>query len=168
MEKIRNRFAIRGARAGFTLLELMIVMVILGVLAALISGNFITSLKKGRDAERKQALHQIQTAVELYYEDKHVYPDTISFGGSLCGTDCSEKQYMVKIPVDPQNGANQGYSYCVSAAKDSYQLYARLENTNDPQIMTVNPNGTCTPSTCTSGSGTDLCNYGIASPNQTP
>jgi type II secretion system protein G len=157
---------------GFTLLELMIVMIILGVLAALISGNFISSLKKGRDAQRKQDLHQVQTSIELFYEDKHVYPDSISFGGELCENEpcqADDKKYMVKIPSDPLNTNNQGYAYCVSAQKDSYQLYAKLENTIDNQIMTVNPAGNCTASSCASGVvGSPSCNYGISSPNTTP
>ncbi|KKP49563.1 MAG: hypothetical protein UR42_C0033G0004 [Candidatus Roizmanbacteria bacterium GW2011_GWA2_33_33] len=39
-------------RKGFTLIELLIVIIILGVMASLITGNFFTSLKKGRDTKR--------------------------------------------------------------------------------------------------------------------
>ncbi|PIP15252.1 hypothetical protein COX47_00635, partial [Candidatus Roizmanbacteria bacterium CG23_combo_of_CG06-09_8_20_14_all_35_49] len=57
-------------RKAFTLIELLLVIIILGVLATLIIGNFFTSLKKGRDARRKGDLEQIQRALEMYYEDK--------------------------------------------------------------------------------------------------
>lgn len=162
--------------SAFTLIELLIVITILGILAALVSGNFINSLKKGRDAKRKQDLHQIQTSIEMFYEDKHVYPATISFGEALCEVDCSsdtEKQYMVKVPVDPQNVPGKGYSYCVPVAGNSYQLYAKLENINDSQIITPAPAGICTATStaCTSGSGPSSsggCNYGLSSPNAAP
>ncbi len=61
-------------RKGFTLLELVIVIVLLGILSALISGNFITSLKKGRDSRRITDLEQIQKSLEMYYEDQKAYP----------------------------------------------------------------------------------------------
>ena len=48
-------------KKGFTLIELLIVIMILGVLAALITGNFFTSLKKGRDAKRKADLRASST-----------------------------------------------------------------------------------------------------------
>lgn len=112
---------------GFTLLELMIVVVILGVLAAMMSGNFINSLKKGRDARRKADLEQIQKAIEMYYEDKKEYP--IFFTPSLtklCESDvCTdEKVYMQRVPTDPTN--SPAYSFSINS--QSYRLYACLEN----------------------------------------
>ena len=53
-------------KKGFTLIELLLVIIILGVLSALITGNFFTSLKKGRDAKRKADLEQTQRALEMY------------------------------------------------------------------------------------------------------
>jgi type II secretion system protein G len=147
-------------KKGFTLLELMIAIVILGVLATLIAGNFLTSLKKGRDAKRKADLEQIQRALEMYYEDKKVYPTSLSFGGQLTDS-VSGKIYMQKLPNDPSSGMN--YRYCVNSATSptKYQLYAKLENTQDLSIITPSPLTDCT-SDCPN------CNYGIASLDTTP
>ena len=77
-------------RKAFTLIELLIVIIILGVLAALITGNFFTSLKKGRDAKRKADLEQVSRALEMYYEDKKAYPDSLTFGSSLPDPDSTK------------------------------------------------------------------------------
>src|SRR3989338_3495686 len=98
------------SKKAFTLIELLIVIVLLGVLAALISGNFITSLKKGRDAKRKGDLEQITRALEMYYEDKKSYPLTagLTFGEKFCENNpcgaTSDKVYMQKVPNDPISG----------------------------------------------------------------
>lgn len=147
-------------KSAFTLLELMIVIVILGVLAAMISGNYITSLKKGRDSQRKAELEQVQKSVEMYYEDYKSYPSTISFGGQLCHPDgCSTKIYMEKVPNDPSSGMN--YQYCVDASNTKYQLYAKLENANDSKTIAPTKLENCTAD-CPN------CNYGIASVDISP
>jgi len=149
-------------KKSFTLIELLIVIVILGVLAALISGNFITSLKKGRDARRKSDLEQIQRALEMYYEDKRAYPTTLSFGSKLCETDncsSSEKVYMQKVPNDPVGSNN----YLYESDGTYYKLYSCIENNLD-QGPRVNQSG-YTGKNC---GGCGLCKYGISSSNTNP
>ena len=118
---------------GFTLIEIIIVITIIGVLAALISSNFLNSLKKGRDAKRKADLEQMTRALEMYYEDNKVYPDAVSFGGQLCHPGgCATKIYMQKLPNDPVSGKT--YSYRLD--NESYRLYACLENSQ--QVLPYN------------------------------
>jgi len=140
---------------GFTLIELLIAIVILGVLSALISGNFFSSLKKGRDARRKADLEQIQRAVEMYYEDKRSYPATIIFGTSLTDS-ASGKIYMQKVPNDPISGNN----YVYQSDGTYYKLYSCIENNLD-QGPGVNQNGY----TGTNCGNCGACKYGISSPN---
>ena len=91
---------------GFTLIELLIIIIILGFLTALISGNYITSLQKGRDAKRKNDLAQIQRALETYYEDNKAYPTGAPpFGSRFCSTPsclAGDKTYMVRTPGRPK------------------------------------------------------------------
>ncbi|PIR63358.1 MAG: hypothetical protein COU64_04980 [Candidatus Pacebacteria bacterium CG10_big_fil_rev_8_21_14_0_10_40_26] len=160
-------------KKGFTLIELLIVIIILGVLAALITGNFFTSLKKGRDAKRKADLEQITRALEMYYEDKRTYPTfALPFGGKLCETaSClvAEKVYMQKLPDDPVSGKDYQY---LSSDGTNYKLFACLEN--NLQMLPYISSGYIAPMTscgsCQDSAGATVpnCIWGISSSNISP
>lgn len=160
-------------KKAFTLIELLVVIMILGILAALISGNFFTSLKKGRDARRKGDLEQIQRALEMYYEDKRAYPTTAPGSGFVFGGDfsVSGKVYMKKVPNDPVSGKNYEYDY--DSVNGAYKLYTCLENTQQvlPYSVALSPGGGLSCNTnCFAQDGTTsiTCIWGISSPNVNP
>ncbi len=150
---------------GFTLIELTIVIIILGVLASLISGNFLSSLKKGRDARRKADLQEIQKALEMYYEDYKEYPKSLPFGNSFAK---GGKTYMQKLPKDPIDPTCR-YRYLTDIdAPNYYYLLSPIENTLD-QSYGVSQTGYKDPSTglklkC----GSCDCKFYLSSPNATP
>lgn len=170
-------------KSSFTLIELLIVIAILGIIAAFISINFLTALRKGRDARRKSDMEQIQRGIELYYEDQKSYPKFNIFLNSnyalcqtniyaSCPTSPKENTYMEKIPADPLT--SQTYAYAYPADGSNYKLYACLENTQ--QILSYAA-GTVTPPagwTCTNkcfakdGTTSVNCVYVITSPNTVP
>jgi general secretion pathway protein G len=154
-------------KKGFTLLELMIVITILGILAALISGQFLQSLKRGRDTRRKSDLEQVQKALELYYEDNKSYPTPAALSGQICApAGCSTKAYMQRVPGDPD-----GTSYGYSSDGTYYRIYTCLEN--DQQILpyvSTNYSGviSCARS-CKDPSGSSTtCVWGVSDTNSTP
>lgn len=161
-------------KSGFTLIELLIVIMILGVLAALITGSFFTSLKKGRDAKRKGDLEQIQRALEMYYEDKKTYPTFIfPFGNKLCETGAcgvNEKVYMQKVPDDPISGKD--YEYIPAVDGSNYSIYACMEN--NLQILPYNSLAGSPTITCTTQcdkqdlTGKITCYWGVSSSNISP
>src|SRR4030043_1445991 len=75
-------------KKGFTLVELLIVMAILGVLMVVTLANFRTSQAKSRDAQRKSDLHQLTIAFEVYSVDHGSFPPSTS-GGKIQGCGCS-------------------------------------------------------------------------------
>lgn len=156
-------------KKAFTLIELLIVIMILGVLAALITGNFFTSLKKGRDTKRKGDLEQIQRALELYYEDKKTYPPALTFGSALSDP-VSGQIYMQKVPNDPISG--KSYEYIPAADGTSYSIYSCMEN--NLQVLPYNSLTGSPTITCTTQcdkqdlTGKITCYWGASSSNISP
>ena len=60
--------------SGFTLVELLIVISIIGILAGIGLASFNSAQAKSRDTKRKTDLQQVGNALELYYNDKGQYP----------------------------------------------------------------------------------------------
>ena len=146
-------------QAGFTLIELLIVVAIIGILSTLLLVNFIAVRQRGRDAQRKSNLLQIQSALELYRADQGSYPlpngATIGNCGSgvTIGSPTCSTTYLKKIPLDPNGSTyyNSG-KYFYSSDGTTYTIASCIENTNDKDqnITTTAPTGST--STCTSGS----------------
>lgn len=163
-------------RKGFTLVELILVMALLAILAIMLIGNFNASLKKGRDAQRKNDLSQLQKALEIYYEDNKSYPSFTSiFNKKLCPNDiCTVGgiTYMVKTPSDPTT-TKYKYVYYPAPAQNGitsyYYLYSYIENDQD-QGPNVSMGGYDDPfggSTTECGASTTqiFCRYYVSSSN---
>ena len=65
-----------GHHGGFTLIEIMVVVVILGILAALIAPNVINRIDDAQAVKAQQDLRAIESALKLYRLDNFRYPDT--------------------------------------------------------------------------------------------
>lgn len=63
---------------GFTLIELLVVIAIISLLSSIVLSSLNSARAKARDAKRLLDMHQIQTALELYYNDYGYYPNTDS------------------------------------------------------------------------------------------
>jgi len=73
---MRSPALLRRAQHGFTLIEIMVVVVIIGLLAAVIVPNFMGNVDKARIAKAKQDIQAIQTALTMFKLDNFVYPTT--------------------------------------------------------------------------------------------
>lgn len=163
---------IRNNERGFTLVELLVVMIIIGILTSIIAGNFVGTRVKARDARRKSDLEQMQHSLEAYYNDHGQYPvgvggkmqndvpTVLDWGESLM--DSKNTVYMATLPIDP-SGSGATYYYVTHAGGTKYQIFAYLENDKDTAIISaLAPLGT-TPVCVTSGS--KKCNWGVSSAN---
>ncbi|WP_028323672.1 type IV pilin protein [Desulfatirhabdium butyrativorans] len=85
---------IRRKETGFTLIELMIVVAIIGILAAIAIPNFMNYQCKAKQSEAKSNLGNIRTAEEAYYAEKDSYGATLGdIGFSVKGTDKQSYSY---------------------------------------------------------------------------
>jgi general secretion pathway protein G len=91
MVRLSNRTRMR--ESGFTLVELMIVMLIISVLAAVAIPMFEASLRNAREAALKEDLHVMRDAIDSYTMDKNKAPQSLD--------DLVQSGYLKKIPQDP-------------------------------------------------------------------
>jgi prepilin-type N-terminal cleavage/methylation domain-containing protein len=115
---------------GFTLVEMLVVISIIGVLSAILGGSYINSQKSARDAARKLNLKSIADALNMYYNDYGVLPATITFGGELSR---DNNVYMKKIPSESTITGMKEIQY--SKGTKSFKLYTNLENSEDKDCL---------------------------------
>lgn len=133
-------------RKGFTLVELLIVVSIIGILTSFLMVNFIGAKSRARDAQRKSDMRQMQAAFELFRADVGNYPTNaqVACGSSLTNGGTT---YMQKIPCDPLNTGQYIYTYTQTGGGTGYSLFACLENVNDSQKDAANNTTYCTGGT---------------------
>ena len=82
-----------SSQSGFTLIELMIVMTIIALLAAIAIPSYIRSVTKAKEAVLKEDLHTMRTAIDSYTVDKEKAPQSLD--------DLVQAGYLKVIPQDP-------------------------------------------------------------------
>ena len=82
---------------GFTLVEMMIVMIMIGILVSIALPNYRTARLQAREAVLKEDLFRFRDLIDQYYADKGKYPATLE---SLV-----EDGYLRRMPVDPMTGS---------------------------------------------------------------
>ena len=92
VETARTR-ARRRAEQGFTLLELMIVMIIIGILAAVAVPAYLQSVRKAKEAVLREDLHTMRSAIDSYTVDKQKAPQALD--------DLVTSGYLKTMPKDP-------------------------------------------------------------------
>ncbi len=79
--------------AGFTLMELMVVMAIIASLMTLALPRYFHSVERSREAVLKHDLAAMRDAIDKFLADRGRYPATLE--------ELAEKRYLRKLPVDP-------------------------------------------------------------------
>jgi general secretion pathway protein G len=78
---------------GFTLVELMVVMVLIALLLTLAVPRYFGAVDRGKVSVQRENIAAIRDAIDKFYGDQGKYPDALQ--------DLVEKRYLREIPVDP-------------------------------------------------------------------
>ncbi len=147
---------LRNKERGFTLIELLVVIAIIGLLSSVVLSSLNSARTKSRDARRLSDIRQIQTALELYFDDVSPpeYPDqdstrdvplVLKTGG-----------YLPSLPTDPRTGDSYYYDNLTNADAScsvatgvctNYVLGANLEGTGH-SALSGDINGTVASVNC--------------------
>jgi len=123
---------IKTNQKGFSLIELIIVIAIIGIIATLTIAFMSGARQKGRDARRDRDTHEIRTALGLYATDNGRYPDTNNF------TDIAPT-YISIMPIDPTNEGNNVYQYTAESNGNGYVLRYCYEYGTPPECKEIRP-----------------------------
>jgi len=112
----------KNQNKGFTLIELVVVVAIIGILAGIGIATYSSANKKARDGKRKADIESIRSALEMYKADVGSYPDDLS---DLTATPV----YIHDIPFVPPNSSPSTYEggYSPSTNNVLYDICITLE-----------------------------------------
>lgn len=119
----------RTTQRGFTLIEIMVVMVILGLLVALVAPNIMGRGDEARVTTAKAQMRQIASALDLYRLDNSHYPSTQQGlealvekpSGNPEPKNWNPEGYMNSVPQDPWGNE---YEYVSPGSEGPYDLYS--------------------------------------------
>ncbi len=144
--------------SGFTLLELLVVLAIVGLLTAVITISSNSARVQARDAKRKADVTSVAGALEIYFSEKRVYPDVTATTATNSWDALKTALYPTYLSQWPTDATGvdgtfgSGFFYQVnsvdqptpgSPAKTVYVLDSTLEGNEEPtnaQIDCINPN----------------------------
>lgn len=116
---------------GFSLVELMVVVGIISLLAAVGMMSFSDARAQSRDQVRQSDLKQLQLAVELYKAQNGQYPERgcgVSSATSFAMQNCPQyilnltPDFIPTLPFDDQTGTGGGFGYWTNADRDAYKI----------------------------------------------
>lgn len=86
-------------KKGFTMIELLIVMAIIGILLAIVAPRYFGRLEQAKETALRQDLVIMREAIGHFYGDLNRYPETLS--------ELVQRHYLKSIPVDPLTNSSE-------------------------------------------------------------
>ncbi len=89
----------RARKAGFTLIELMVVMAIVALLLSIAAPRYFNHLDRAREAALRQTLATLRDAIDKYHGDTGHYPQDLE--------ELVARRYLARLPTDPVNDSRE-------------------------------------------------------------
>ena len=126
----RTTLASKKGTAGYTVIELFVVVAIITLLASIIMATLTTTQKKARDTQRMATVNSISKSLALYAVDGGVYPvatiKTVLDSNSSVMTALIAEKAISAVPQDPLDPLYQ-YEYITNTVGTTYTLFFCLE-----------------------------------------
>ncbi len=140
----------KSTNKGFTLVEMIVVVAVIGILASIVYANFGAARAAARDDVRKSALKEMQLSLELYRAQYGTYPVTGCGAGASAwagpgpvgsfpsGQSCNDyipglvPDFIPSLPTDPNRENEAGIGYYYRSDGTSYKL---LSNAIEQKVI---------------------------------
>lgn len=117
-----------GRPNGFTILELIVVVTMIGILAALAMPNLISMPRRAKESVLKTNLRTIRQAIDQHYGDLGFYPETLE--------GLADEGYLRNVPLDPITGERE-WDTIYEVAEDDFGELPETELDHAPGIIDV-------------------------------
>ncbi|MCL5006626.1 MAG: type II secretion system GspH family protein [Patescibacteria group bacterium] len=154
---MKRNLSDRRDKEGFTLIEMMIVIAIIGILATLVIRSFVF-ISTARDSKRISDIRTTQNYLELYYNAVGYYPPDANWDTMVQDVEKALPNIQMPVPANPSS-----YPYCYSPLSGagntnlsqplSYVVGAQLENSNAANTDTTDK--------CAAAQGTLQCGNNV-------
>ncbi len=114
----------KGKIKGFTLVELLVTVTIIGILSSIAVYGLTSVRQKAQDTSSLSSLRDLQIALETYKSVNNVYPDAGTQGTASYIQNLAPS-FIRKLPVGTVQSGTTGFQYMVSSDKKTYCLFAR-------------------------------------------
>ena len=86
---------------GFTMIELLVALAIIGMLVAIASPRYFGNIDRTKEDVLKEDLHVLRNALDHFYADRNVYPETLD--------DLVKERYLRNLPIDPYTQSSHSW-----------------------------------------------------------